>query len=32
MYGVIDHSRLYKTGKESVPRLIAALERILERL
>jgi len=32
MYGVIDHARLYKTGTASVPRLIAALEKILERL
>jgi uncharacterized protein with HEPN domain len=31
-YGVIDHARLYRTGKESAPRLIAALEKILERL
>ena len=31
-YGVIDHARLYRTGTESVPRLIAALEKILERL
>ena len=31
-YGVIDHERLFKTGTESVPGLIAELERILERL
>lgn len=31
-YGVIDQERLYRTGMESVPRLIAVLERILERL
>ena len=31
-YGVIDQARLYRTGKESVPRLISALEKILERL
>ena len=31
-YGVIDQARLYRTGTESVPRLIAALEKILERL
>lgn len=31
-YGVIDQERLYRTGKESVPGLIAALERILQRL
>jgi len=29
---VIDQQRLYRTGKESVPRLIAVLEKILERL
>lgn len=29
-YGVIDHARLYRTGTESVPLLIAALEKILE--
>jgi hypothetical protein len=29
---VIDQERLYRTGMESVPRLIAVLERILERL
>jgi uncharacterized protein with HEPN domain len=28
-YGVIDHERLYRTGTESIPRLIAALESIL---
>jgi uncharacterized protein with HEPN domain len=27
-YGVIDHARLYRTGTESVPLLIAALEKI----
>ena len=27
-YGVIDHERLYRTGTESIPRLIAALEPI----
>jgi uncharacterized protein with HEPN domain len=31
-YGVIDHERLFKTGTESVPGLIAALEKILEEL
>jgi len=31
-YGVIDHERLFRTGTESVPGLIAALEKILERL
>lgn len=31
-YGVIDQERLYRTGKENVPGLIAALERILEGL
>lgn len=31
-YGVIDQERLYRTATESVPRLIAVLERILERL
>ena len=31
-YGVIDHERLYRTGTESVPGLIAALEKILEGL
>ena len=31
-YGVIDHERLFKTGTESVPGLIAVLEKILERL
>jgi len=31
-YGVIDQERLYRTGTESVPRLIAVLEKILERL
>lgn len=31
-YGVIDQERLYRTGKESVPGLVGALERILERL
>jgi uncharacterized protein with HEPN domain len=29
-YGVIDHERLYRTGTESIPRLIAALRAILE--
>jgi uncharacterized protein with HEPN domain len=29
-YGVIDHERLFKTGTESVPGLIAALEKVLE--
>jgi hypothetical protein len=29
---VIDQERLYRTGKESVPHLIAVLEKILERL
>lgn len=28
--GVIDHERLYRTGAESIPRLISALERILD--
>lgn len=28
-YGAIDHERLYATGTGSIPRLIAALERIL---
>jgi uncharacterized protein with HEPN domain len=31
-YGVIDHERLFKTGMESVPGLIAILEGILEAL
>ena len=31
-YGVIDHERLFKTGTESVPGLIAELEKILEGL
>ena len=31
-YGVIDHERLFKTGTESVPGLIAVLEKILEGL
>ena len=31
-YGVIDHERLYRTGTESVPGLIAALAKILEEL
>ncbi len=31
-YGVIDHARLYRTGTESVPRLIAALEKIVAKL
>ena len=31
-YGVIDHERLFRTGTESVPGLIAALEKILEGL
>jgi uncharacterized protein with HEPN domain len=31
-YGVIDHERLFRTGTESVPGLIAALQKILERL
>ena len=31
-YGVIDNERLFKTGTESVPGLIAALEKILEEL
>lgn len=31
-YGVIDQERLFRTGKENVPGLIAALERILEGL
>ena len=31
-YGAIDQERLYRTGKENVPGLIAVLERILERL
>ena len=30
-YGVIDHERLYRTGVESIPRLIAALGSILDR-
>jgi uncharacterized protein with HEPN domain len=29
-YGVIDHERLFRTGTQSVPGLIAALEKILE--
>jgi uncharacterized protein with HEPN domain len=31
-YGVIDHERLFRTGTESVPGLIAVLEKILEGL
>jgi uncharacterized protein with HEPN domain len=31
-YGVIDHERLFRTGTESVPGLVAALEKILEGL
>jgi uncharacterized protein with HEPN domain len=30
-YGVIDHERLYRTGAESIPRLISALGSILDR-
>ena len=31
-YGVIDHERLFRTGTESVPGLIAVLKKILEGL
>ena len=31
-YGAIDQERLYRTGKENVPGLIAALEKVLEGL
>jgi uncharacterized protein with HEPN domain len=31
-YGAIDQERLYRTGKDNVPALIASLERILEEL
>lgn len=31
-YGAIDQERLYRTGVENVPRLIAVLERILAKL
>ena len=31
-YGVINHERLFRTGTESVPGLIAVLEKILEGL
>lgn len=31
-YGAIDQARLFRTGKESVPRLIPVLEKILEKL
>jgi len=31
-YGAIDQERLYRTGIENLPRLIAVLERVLERL
>jgi uncharacterized protein with HEPN domain len=31
-YGAIDQERLYRTGVENVPGLIAALEKVLERL
>ena len=31
-YGAIDQERLYRTGTENVPGLIAALEKVLERL
>lgn len=31
-YGAIDQQRLYRTGKESVPRLIPVLEKLLDTL
>ena len=30
-YGAIDHERLYRTGVDSIPRLISALESILDK-